>query len=332
MEKNQVTGLILISLMLMVYLFWFGENPPPQTPDNTPGTTQVDNTQDNSETTNNQVEEIPANDSILYSKYGALGVAMTGESQEVSIENKDLKITFSSKGAQIENVLVKNYVDTDKEPLNLITPESSNISEMLPTNKGNIDLGKLFYTVKKENDLSVTFEARSEEQVYLKRTFTLAEEGYVVDYDVDLSGIKGEIDGRNLTFNWKNNMRLVEKDIQQSRTRSTINYYVDEQGYDYLSETSTEHEETSVEGDVKWVSMKQKYFNSSILTDAAFKNVLVATDVPEDERIVKSTEVDLQIPLNSIDADATNLRFYFGPNDYHVCENVAVDFEKNVYY
>ena len=329
MDKNNLTGLLLISILLFTYFFFFSPEPPPQEEN-----TKVENEIQQPEKTEN-IQSLTEStdskpDSVLSATYGFFGNFMKGESKEYTLENKDLIVLFDSKGGSIKQVTLKNYVTYTKEPLVLLDENSSSISEIIETNFGQVNLNTLYYNAS-VNGNSITFTANGESGKSIKKTFTLPEQGFTLDYKTDLNNLDSERKSTDIQFYWFDAIKRVEKSLERSRQRSTINYYnAPNDNFDHLSETSTSEENEKIAEAINWVTIKQKFFNASLISSTpSLQNLDITTNVNEsDLNTVKIAEVKLNIPDNTY---ASDLKFYFGPNDYDICEGVAPEFEKNVY-
>lgn len=324
MDRNQTVGFLLLSVLLIGYMFFVPQETP-QTPDNQPQTEQVETSTEiaTSATANQQL-----NDSLLTVKYGEFGSAMKGESKDVVLENNDIKVTFDTFGGTVKTVLLKNYVTYTKEPLYLIDENSSKIIEEIATANKKIDLNSLYYHAETKGN-SVVFSVMQEGNSLIQRTYTLADEGFVVNYKVDIN--KASLKLAKIDFFWKNDMKRMEKGLKDTRQKSTVNYYTVNQEFDDLTPTSTSKEEEKLENDIKWVSSKQKFFNSALITDKKFEDVKVSSSVDEsNDDIVKSTKIALSIPTEGLADGSANLRYYFGPNEYKTCEAITEGFEENV--
>ncbi|MEM1137808.1 MAG: membrane protein insertase YidC [Bacteroidota bacterium] len=330
MDKNNATGLILISLLLFTYFFFFSPEPPPQTENNqTEEIVQQNNeaeTTSSSPSVSQQVTSQP--DSLLTEKFGFFGAFMKGKSKEYVLENKDIKITFDTRGGTVKKVLLKNYVTHTKEALILIDNTSSTISETITTSFGQVDINTLFYNANL-NGNTLTFSLEGDEGKSIKKIYKLDGSGFTLAYNTEFINLTQERSNNIVQFDWVNHIKRVEKSLERSRQRTTINYFTVNEDFDYLSETSTSEEKATVQEPVNWVSIKQKFFNASLISDQAFTNLDIAKRINEaDDNIVKIANVSLAI---SDQVYQSNLRFYFGPNDYDICKEVAPSFEKNVY-
>lgn len=322
MDKNQATGLILISLLMIVWITWFSPEQP-AIPDNSAQAAQLDSV---TQALQPKLQErLP--DSVLQQQFGSLAASMKGTAQTEVLESEELRVVFTTQGGQIEQVELKNYTDYWGKPLLLFTKESGEIAEDLNLNGRVITLDDLFFTVSKKGEKTISFSTADGS---ITRNYTLSNTGFEITSAIDARNLPGGAP-TELSFAWAADLRRLEKDVVISRQRSTVNYYTTDENFDYLSETSESLEEEQVEEPIRWVSMKQKFFNMGIIADGeAFTKLNVASSVDKlDSSIVKSTRMAMAIPmLNGVSAPT---RYYFGPNQYDICKLVTEDYEKNVY-
>jgi YidC/Oxa1 family membrane protein insertase len=331
MDKNQTIGMVLIFVMLFAYLTFFSPEPPPP-PKQVFTSEQKDSTQQSQIEVDTTLAHTK-NDSLMQERMGFFALGMKGKDESVSIENEDIKITFGSYGAKIKEVLLKNYVTYQKTPLVLIDDKSSKIDAKIQTQMGEIALHQLYYDVRKDGKNTVAFVIGLDTGNYLEHKFSIGEKGFVVDYKLNMIGAPQTLlKSDKMSVSWTDEVKQQEKDMAVSRSTTTVNYYMpqDEQ-FESLSETATELEEATAEKPVRFVSLKQKFFNTSIITDGYFSNVKVANNPLVAPNVVKQLSTSLEIPLADLGDKGKNIRFYFGPNEYKVCEAVTPNFERNVY-
>lgn len=107
MDKNQTTGLVLLSLMLLVYFMYF--SPTPEELQQQAGQNIVDSIAKVSVKTdsNDVVKEevvVVLPDSILKQQFGMFGIAKKGKAKAIVIENEDVKVTLSTKGLSLIHI------------------------------------------------------------------------------------------------------------------------------------------------------------------------------------------------------------------------------------
>jgi YidC/Oxa1 family membrane protein insertase len=335
MDKNQTIGMVLIFVMLFVYLTFFSPEPPPNDPQKQVSTTE----KKEDKTTNQQVIADTTSsdkpDSLLQEKMGFFALGAKGKDENVVLENEDIKIVFGSYGARVKEVLLKKYITYQKKPLILIDDKSSKFSTSIKTALGDINLNELYYGINQPNKNTISFTLGVDTGNYVEHKFILAEKGFVVDYKLNIVGSpQGLLKSDKLAFAWADNVKQLEKDLTDSRRFTTINYFMpQEEQFETLSETATDLEERIAEKPVRFVSFKHKFFNTSIISDGFFTNVKVASNpIVASDDIVKTLSTSLEIPLADLkEKEGRNIRFYFGPNEYKICESVAPSFERNVY-
>ncbi|WP_448519727.1 membrane protein insertase YidC [Rhodoflexus sp.] len=335
MDKNSTIGIVLISAMLLIYLTFFGEGPQPPQPATTDSTQVVQPSDDTPAvlTPNNpEAEAMALPDSVFNRKYGLFAAAMKGEAQDVTLENTDIRVTLSTKGGRVKEVLLKNYVTYQKTPLVLIDEFSSKTSAQVSTSFGEVDLHQLYYSVAQNADGQVVFRAQLDSTRYIEQRYMLSKEGFVLSWRVNLDALGSAITNRQVRFNWTDRLKQQEKDIEQVRATATVNYFQSQSGMEHLSETSTDPQEKRATEPVEWIALKQKFFNTALLTKASFPEVVVRSNPPAiPAKEVKHLSMQVSIPLDDLKDDSKDIRFFYGPNDFRIAEKVAPGFEENVY-
>ncbi len=339
MDKNQITGLVLIMAMLLGYQFFFAPKIEPVKPQQKPKTSQVAPTP----------QKIVAPDSnTVKASAGDFASAAVGTAKEVVLENKDIKVTFTSQGGRVKQVLLKNYETYEsfntfavrpKVPLVIFDEEFDKVSLELPTTKGNVDLNKLYFNTTSTS--GVVAEGKTEKVVFnlqlangqsVEQTYTLAGSGFLLDNDLKLTGLDGILKNESVKLNWLENVRPTEKDLTENR-KATVNYLLnDGENFDQLSEVPTGSEDAKLDQPLKWVAFKKKYFLSSFITknDPIQKAAIVATANEQDSVNIKTLRANMDLNLAGLKTGKGNFQWYFGPNDYNIIKDVAPGFGKNV--
>jgi YidC/Oxa1 family membrane protein insertase len=341
MDKNQIIGISLITVLMLGY-FGFMSTQTPETPLATPpAITQTVET-------DTAIAAATAADTALKAQnqreYGDFAAAMTGEAKEYKLENKDVVVTLSTKGGVIKSVLLKNYFTWDKKQLFLFSPENNQLSLIINTNKKPIDLYNLYYAgyeTKAGDKQILTFKTDAGNGKTIEHTYALGAEGFLVDYNVKMSGFGSELPNIPLTLDWREQVERIEYDAEQARVKATVNYMQAEDGFDYLSEASKD-KETETLSNVQWISLKQKFFNSGFIaregstipaaTVTAYPMYNALPNAPVNtEKYIKSLEAQVQLPLESVISGKAAYSFFFGPNDFKVCKAVPTEnYHKNV--
>ena len=334
MDKNQATGLILFAAVILTYSLFFATSPEtlPVETSTAPAATSTEAPKSTSNLPS--TEQLP--DSVLnlerQAKFGDLAAWTLGEEKEVLLENDVVKITLSNKGGSIQEVLLKNYVSWEKEPLFLLDSAQTSLNYSLDTRLGPINLNELFFvpSVSTEDidgvkQQIVTFTASSPSGQLVQK-YTLKDGEYTLGKSFEIQGLQGTVTAKALKIDWKDEIKSQEKDLAESRRKTQVNYFLADGTYENLG-LSDDPEEAVAAGPVKWVGFSQRFFTAGIIADSVFQEVNLSQSTPTDSSLVRSMSASLSLPI--LEGQA-NLTYYFGPDQYKTLKGVTPGFEENV--
>ncbi|GAB4055465.1 membrane protein insertase YidC [Spirosoma litoris] len=336
MDRNQIIGIVLILAMLVGYQLLVPKPAPDKQPAQKTITTKP-NSASGAEAAISKAEQ-PLDSAAAKAQFGDFASAATGTARDIIVENKDIKVTFSTEGGQVKEVVLKNYKTYDQKPLVLIDEQSSKSILELPTNRGKIDLHKLYYQTTAQNSTvsgqaqQIVFRAEVAPGQSIEQVYTVPAEGYVIDYDLKLNGLGNAVGNDNIRFFWEDKMRQYENDLSNNRRAATINYLTADENFQNLTEGES-NQETTVEEPVQWFTIKHKYFLAGLvaknapLTKANFKTLVD----PTDSSVVKTAIADVSLSMADVKAGKGQYKLFYGPNDFQLLGSVAPEFDRNVY-
>ncbi|SFB44686.1 membrane protein insertase YidC [Algoriphagus aquimarinus] len=336
MDRNQATGLILFAAVILVYSFFFASAP--EIPEvETATTTQTESVQSNAANQSTLTETNSDNDSTMdaarLAKYGVLASMTVGEEKDLTLENDLIQVKISSKGAQVNEVILKEYKSWNMEPLELFNEESSKMDFIIESKNGPLDLNDLYFTSSiesNENEEGVKIQTLTlksgSESGQIIQTYTLADGSYEVKKSFEIDRYPGVFTGNALALTWEDQVIAQEMNLAESRRQSRLNYYTTSGSFDNLGAGDDLEQETIAEP-VKWVSFSQRFFTAAMIADTDFQNVSITQSTPADSSIVRTMATSLSIPLQDGKAGFT---YYFGPDKYKTLKKVTDGFEDNV--
>lgn len=336
MDRNQLIGIVLILAMLVGYQLLVPKPAPEQEPAQTTQTTKP--TTASAAAAAIAKAEQPLDSAAAKAQFGDFAKVATGQTRDIVVENKDIKVTFTTQGGRVKEVVLKNYKTYDQKPLVLIDNQSSKTLLELPTTRGKVDLHKLYYQTTAQNGIvngkpqQITFRAEVAPGQSVEQVYTVPAEGYMLAYDLKLNGLANAVTNDNIRFFWEDKMRQYENDLSNNRRAATVNYLTADENFENLTEGESSQEAT-LEEPVQWFTIKHKYFLSgfiarnSPLTKATFKALVE----PADSSVVKTAVADVMLPMADVKTGKGQYSFYFGPNDFQLLGNVAPEFDRNVY-
>lgn len=283
-------------------------------------------------------EVVNANDSLISIEnqriYGAFANAAAQEARLITVETDFLKLVFNTKGGKIESAKLKNYKTYDEKPLMLFDSTSSfNLNFFTKDNK-NIYTDELVFDtdatdqyISAGNEKAIRFKLDAGAGRYMEFIYTIKGDNYLVDYDVNLVEMDQVLDARmgEMYLNWSVNAPNQEKSLKNQRDASTVYFKYKGEDVDDLGMMGDERED--YESSIKWVSLKQQFFNAAIIADNYFdksKAYAEAITDEEQENYVKQLNTSLTLPVAGNAIENIGMAFYFGPNDYNVLSQYEI--------
>ncbi|MBC7569530.1 MAG: membrane protein insertase YidC [Spirosoma sp.] len=343
MDRNQLIGIVLIMAMLVGYQLLVPKPAPEaeqagKKPAQTSQPTATFGTADNPKNTSAVASVSAVDSAAARAKFGDFAALTTGNERDVVIENKDIKVTFSTAGGRVKEVVLKDYKTYQQKPLVLVDAQNSITRLELPTNRGIVDLHRLYYQTDAQSGTvsggpqTITFRAEVAPGQSVEQVYTIPAEGYVLNYNLKLNGLNNTVGNDNIRFFWQDQMQQYENDLANCRRSATVNYFTADENFDHLKETEASDEET-ISQPVQWFTFKHKYFLAGFIADnsplqrADFKSL-----TPEkDSSFVKTSVADVMLPMADVKAGKGAYKFYYGPNDFQLLGSVAPEFDRNVY-
>jgi YidC/Oxa1 family membrane protein insertase len=156
--------------------------------------------------------------------------------------------------------------------------------------------------------------------------YDLTKNSYDIDYTVNLNGLDGQVNPKNVQLNLNTAFRRTERLFSEQRRVSTVCYQYQKEGFNYLSETGADDEKA--EDDVSWIAFKQSYFSSIIRPEngfskegTTFKVSLFESGSDRQWTNLKDFSVKVNPNLSSVNHASIKMNWFFGPNDYEVLKS-----------
>ncbi|HYQ56795.1 MAG TPA: membrane protein insertase YidC, partial [Draconibacterium sp.] len=292
---------------------------------------------------------------------GAFSVASVGTEEFTTLENNQVKITFSNKGGRIYAVELKEYNRYDSTQLILFDgPETlfglnffaqnrsittDNLYFKQVSGAKNIvvngpkvptgDEGKIkFNNENPGGQESVTFRLEVAPGNYIEYVYTLAYNSFLVDFDVNMQGMNSYISAgeSSLEFTWDFDVPRQEHYSRFGEDRYTyMTYKIFEDEVDHLDKNKSDDEDLPFR--VKWIGFKQLFFNSTIISDDSFPNAQVRQEkysYEDNNMYLGNFRADIAVPFNGTQNEKVGMQFYFGPNHYQTLKQYGLDMENQI--
>ncbi len=259
----------------------------------------------------------------VYAKNGSFAASLTGTEQMVTLENDSLKVELSTKGGIIARATLKGYKTYKSPQLVLFDKGDNDYSFTLSNNTQRFETKNFYFEPKKINDSTVLMNLTLEGGAQWGLKYTLVPGTYMVRMEMVQQGMNRLIPlNINLVdLDWHQKISRHEFGKQFEERNSGIYYKYAGKGGDvkYMSETGNDEEE--VKEKLKWVSAKNQFFSTVLITDSVFSTAQmtsnVTNDTPDYEKYLKDVTIHTMVPYSSDKPAPASFYFYLGPNRYH---------------
>ena len=320
-DVNSFIGMILIGGIL---LWWMNSTQPEVTP-NTETTTEQIIKSDDTASQNNATSLPPViNDSLkqveIQNQLGAFAYSEVNSSEgTTTLENEVLLLKINNKGGQITEALIKGFKTYDSLPLHMIKDNNSSFNINFGTTDNRIlNTKDLFFEPTFSNNGSsqvLSMKLKVSDNQFLEYRYEMTDD-YMVNFAVRSQGLSTVINSSNtINLDWSLKGYRHEKSLRTENTMYSYYYYKSDNEVEYLG-----LEDNEVVNNMDWVSYKQHFFSSILLSDKAFNNAAIASvDLVKDETIdtVFTKKYTLKTPLELSNGELNyNMKWYYGPSDY----------------
>jgi YidC/Oxa1 family membrane protein insertase len=134
--------------------------------------------------------------------------------------------------------------------------------------------------------------------------------------------------GNAINMTWQVQADKQQSDIKYERTQARL-CFVEDNSYDF--KTAATGATKSFEAPVQWLSVKQQFFNSTLIAKNNFSAGDISITVPEDTSdFVGRATANMKLGVPAAASSTVGLALYFGPNEYDVLKKYNLQMESIV--
>jgi YidC/Oxa1 family membrane protein insertase len=259
----------------------------------------------------------------------------TGSEQTATVENEMVKIAFTNKGGQPKWVELKKFKAPDSSNVKLSATDFDKIDyTIFPVPSKPSDTVTAYYfsggQVIKNADGSqtITYQMQAPGGNSLTHEFVVRPNDYMIDFNLKINGVRQLMGGNTLNLVWQDKANQLQRDVSYEKTQSQV-CFVEDNDYDYYNIASRTSKE--FKNPVKWISIKQQFFNTTLVAKNNFSSGTLNWVTPADktDKTVVQAIANLKIPLAG-DNTTVPLSIYYGPTDYKTLKQYGNDMENMV--
>ena len=273
----------------------------------------------------------------------ALAEAHAAEAAEIVAENDVMKVTFSTRGGQVTDVVLKDYTryaprGERNEPIRLCDPESARFNmqfyirnlrnQTVPVN--TMDYVFRAEPVQRAGDAQrIVMRLPVADGSALVYEYTLYDSktpsrDYLVDLRVRMENMGGLMANQTTVgIDWSNTSYQNEKGFKNENMYTTLSYrFPGESSIEDLG-MSEESKSKEVTTKINWVAFKQQFFSSVFIAGENMQNAKLAFDTAKPgSDYLKNFSARMTVPY-SMQTEGYDFAFYFGPNKYSILKQVV---------
>ena len=257
--------------------------------------------------------------------------------QTFILENNKIKLHISTRGGRISFVDLKEYRTHDSLPLILWRSSESALGMNFYAMNQEINTEKFIFTpsttettltaLDKEQSLSMRLYVDSSKTKYIEYLYKLSPDSYMTDFSI-ITHNMGDVIASNssfLTLYWGVNMPQLEKSKDFENRYTGIYYKFYDDNVENMSLTSDEEETLPTK--IQWVDFKQQFFSSILIAETPFNDVLLTSKISKKAGYLKDAYAEIPLPYSGKSNEQYNMKFFFGPNSYPVLKAYGDDID-----
>ncbi len=326
MDKNTVIGFILIACVLIGFSWW-----------NRPSEEEIKAQQElveKEEAARKQAAAQKKAEEAKKTAQKALALedstalfhsALKGTASDIVLKNDKLELTLSTKGGTFTKAVIKGFKDREgNSDVTLFAGDEQQLDFKLEGKENNISTQNLYFTASAVTDSTVTMTADAGNGRKIEMKYLLGRD-YLTHFSMVVTGMEGLFSTKTKTMgiNWRERCRQQERGHAFENRYATLTYKKKDSGTDYLNEASEEIDE-KIEKPLDWVAFKTQFFSAMMIAKTEFAANSSLTSIPEDKQsdYLKKYNADLETTFDPKGQTATELEFFFGPNDFRLLKSV----------
>ena len=266
-------------------------------------------------------------------KDSLLEQASKAQEEFFTLENDKIKVTFTSKGAQASQVLVKDYYTHDSLDLYLVRKGASQFAVDFYTDQ-QISTADFNFTKVAQSDTSLVFRLPFGENAYVEHEYILTPDEYMVDFNLRMVGMDKYISRKSgVAVDWNLDIPRLERGYENEKNYSTIAYKFpgDEKVEDLGLRKADSKEDISTK--VEWFAFQQQFFSAIMMAKNDFESGKLSYkfyDASDADMRLMDCNAEMALEYSAAPVVEYPFSFYYGPNHYKTLKSYGYGFEKIV--
>ncbi len=317
MDKNTITGFILIALVLIGFTWWSRPSEAQLAEmARQDSIAQLERAKAQAEM-EKQALKAEAPKVEIVDSTSALFAAKQGTAETITLQNKHVTVGISTLGGVVESAVLKEYKNQQKQDVVLLSKEDSHFRYALSGKNENVVSDEIYFQPTEQTDSTLTMTTTlGGGSLNLK--YRLQPDSYMLDFIIESEGIANLFapSMNTIDLSWTNRAQQQEKGGSFEGRYAALTYKVKDKGTDKLNEMKDVTKD--IEKTLDWIDFKDQFFSAIVIAHQDFKNVsLTSTPMDKGTGYVKQYGANMQTQFDPTGKQPTQMQFYLGPNDFH---------------
>ena len=250
------------------------------------------------------------------------------------LENDLVKITFSNLGGRPTAVELKKYKSIDSSNVKLASAGFNKLSYLINTginqtsSSGDLYFSPSTISTDADGTSTISYTLADSSGKSIEHRYRLKKGEYMFEWNLGVKGADRLFTNNTINMLWQVQADQQERDIQTEKRETQLGLY-GQDGFDYF--TMSDGLGKNWDDGLKWLGIKQKFFNTTVIADNGFSYVDINCKMPDDSlKIVAQTTANLRTTFPASTAVNRGYRFYVGPNDFAILKQYKMDMEDMV--
>jgi len=328
MDKNTITGFVLIALVLIGYSYFTRPSEEELAAMHTQDSIANVARQKAEQQQKMTAQEKMIQDSIEAAQADSATLffaSRQGEAQKIVLKNEKLEVTINTKGGTPSEAKIFGYKDLDgKEYVTLFSDKDQSMNFMLGGKSENIITQDLYFTPSNQTDSTVTMTATAANGGTISFEYHLRN-NYLLDFNMSTQGLAGMFapNMKSMDVEWKEDCRQHERGFVFENRYTSLTYKEkDDDDTDYLSEMSEKYDE-KIDKPLDWVAFKNQFFAAILINKKEFEANGLFTSVPNEKgsKYLKHFEAKMKTAFDPTGKEKAEFEMYLGPNDFKILQD-----------
>jgi YidC/Oxa1 family membrane protein insertase len=358
MGKKETIGIILITLVLFVWMYFNTPKQPPQTPQQTE---QAQSVQRNDTGATTAPRPSPGkfsekslgvengniqSDTAAVRAYGrAFAPLAKGTAKTITIRTSLYTATLTSEGGMLKSWTLTKYNTWRGKPVELVNYEhNGDYGLLFQTMDGKlIDTKGLYFdspyhdgqviSLSDSQQYSIAFTLNVGDSSEIVRDFSFKGGVYNFNSSVTFRNMDQYIANYEYQVTWEHGLNYTEENSVDESSSSTAYAYIGGETATLDASKTNETVKQELSGNTGWVSQTTKYFTVAIApegkpADGAYLQG-IESKAP-DNGLVRTYYTALQMRFEGQPYQADSFMVYIGPLDYHLLKSYHIGLEETV--